>query len=452
MNKALQTHTIYLIGIGGIGMSALARYFRRQGKEVSGYDRTRSALTAKLETEGMNVHYTDEAAFVPCDAGLVIYTPAVPASNRQLAYCRDVDVKVYKRAEVLGMIAEGFKTLAVAGTHGKTTISSMIAHIMHSTGHPVTAFIGGIMNNYDSNLIDDEGSAYLVAEADEYDRSFLLLSPYIAVISRIAPDHLDIYGSMQHMSDSFSRFVSQLEDDGLLVAHESVDGQIPLPGSAMLYGSGEKASLRIKNIRVEDHHYHFGLQTPEGTIDIGMQIPGRHNIENAAAAAGVCLRCGLSLEEIRQGLATFRGVKRRFEYVVKEKDIVYIDDYAHHPEEIEALLRTVKELYPGEKVTGIFQPHLYSRTRDFAEEFARSLEALDEILLLDIYPAREEPIEGVDAEMLLNKINRPDKKLVSKEDMLEIVKKMQKGVLLTIGAGDIDLLVQPIKKILTEKA
>ena len=452
MNKALQTHTIYLIGIGGIGMSALARYFRRQGKEVSGYDRTKTPLTSKLETEGMNVHYTDDAAFIPCDAGLVIYTPAVPANNRQLAYCRDVDMEVRKRAEVLGMIAEGFKTLAVAGTHGKTTISSMIAHIMHSTGHPVTAFIGGIMNNYDSNLLDDEGSTFMVAEADEYDRSFLMLKPHIAVISRIAADHLDIYGSMDQMSDSFARFVLQIDAGGILVAHESIEGQIPLPGSAMLYGTGNKATLRIENIKVEDHHYHFDLSTPKGRIAISMQVPGRHNVENAAAAAGVCLQCGLSPDEIRRGLATYTGVKRRFEYVVKGKELVYIDDYAHHPEEIEALIRTIRELYPGEEVTGIFQPHLYSRTRDFADEFARSLEALDEIILLDIYPAREEPIKGISAQMLLGKIRKNYKIYADKEDLTEIIKKKRKGVLLTIGAGDIDQLVEPIKKILTEKA
>ncbi len=451
MNKVLQTNTIYLVGIGGIGMSALARYFRRQGKEVSGYDRSRNALTAQLETEGMNVHYTDDPAFVPCDTGLVIYTPAIPVTNRQLRYCRDVGMKIYKRAEVLGMIAEEFRTLAVAGTHGKTTISSMIAHIMHSTGHPVTAFIGGIMSNYDSNMIDDKGSAYLVAEADEYDRSFLLLEPEVAVISRIAADHLDIYGSLDQMSDSYSAYVSRIRAGGLLIAHESVDGQITLPSSTMLYGTGARADIRIMNLRVEDHRYHFELETPKGTARIAMQVPGRHNAENAAAATGVCLHAGLDLTEIESGLASYTGVKRRFEYIVNTEDLVYIDDYAHHPEEIEALLRTVRELYPGSAVTGIFQPHLYSRTRDFADAFARSLETLDEVVLMDIYPAREEPIEGVDAMMLLEKIGHRNKKILSREDVAQFAGNKKKGVLLTIGAGDIDQLVEPIKKILSDR-
>ena len=451
MNKVLQTNTIYLVGIGGIGMSALARYFRRQGKEVSGYDRSVSALTAQLETEGMNIHYTDDPAFVPCDTGLVIYTPAIPVTNRQLKYCREVGMKIYKRAEVLGMIAEDFRTLAVAGTHGKTTISSMIAHTMHSTNHPVSAFIGGIMSNYDSNMIDDKGSVYLVAEADEYDRSFLLLQPDVAVISRIAADHLDIYGSLDQMSDSFSAFVSRIREGGLLIAHESVEGQITLPSSTMLYGTGSKADIRIMNLRVEDRRYHFELETPIGKARIAMQVPGRHNAENAAAAAGVCIHAGLDLKEIESGLASYSGVKRRFEYIVNTEDLVYIDDYAHHPEEIEALLRTVRELYPGSAVTGIFQPHLYTRTRDFADAFARSLETLDEVVLMDIYPAREEPIQGVDAMMLLEKIEHSNKKILSRDDVTQFAGNKMKGVLLTIGAGDIDQLVEPIKKMLSDR-
>ena len=452
MSEALHTNTIYLIGIGGIGMSALARYFKQQGKEVSGYDRTSTPLTKLLESEGMNIHYTDDPAYIPCDAGLVIYTPAIPKSNMELDYCRDMDFNIYKRAEVLGMIAEDYKSIAIAGTHGKTTISSMITHVMHSKAYPVTALIGGIMNNYNTNMILNEKRNYLVAEADEYDRSFLKLHPHIAVVSTLAADHLDIYGTMENLKKSFSEFVSQVNPEGVLIVHESVRDQIDIPKNSLVYGSGPSADLRIENIRIEKHQYHFELHTHEGTIDIGMKVPGLHNLENATAAAGVCLHAGMSLKEIREGLESYLGVKRRFEFVVEEEGKVFIDDYAHHPEELAACIMTAKDLYPGEKITGIFQPHLYSRTRDFAVEFAASLEKLDDIILLDIYPAREEPIKGVNSEMLLDKINNENKSICTRESLLQIIKDKNPGILITMGAGDIDQLIEPIKEIMIAKA
>lgn len=448
--KDLQTNTIYMLGIGGIGMSALARYFRQQGKEVSGYDRTSTPLTQQLEAEGMNIHYSDDPAYIPCDAGIVIYTPAVPESNRELNYCRDMEFNIKKRAEVLGMIAKSHDTIAIAGTHGKTSISSMIAHIMHESERPVTAFIGGIMNNYDTNMLRTYKSKYLIAEADEYDRSFLNLHPKIAVISTLAADHLDIYGSLENMKASFSKFIGQTDTDGRVIIHESVAGQVITPANTIIYGMGQDATLRIQNVRVYEHHFYFDLVSEDGLVTIRMGVPGMHNIENATAAAGVCLQIGLSLEEIKLGLETYKGVKRRFEFIL-EGETIFIDDYAHHPDEIAACVDTAKKLYPDRKITGIFQPHLYSRTRDFADGFASALETLDEIILLDIYPAREEPIEGVDSQMLLAKIRNNNKSISSRSELPEMIKKKRPGVLLSMGAGDIDQLVGPIKEKLTEQ-
>jgi UDP-N-acetylmuramate--alanine ligase len=445
--KALQTNTIYLIGIGGIGMSALARYFKQQGKEVSGYDRTESALSRQLEEEGINIHYTDDPAYIPCDAGLVVYTPAIPASNRELAYCREVGMNVMKRAEVLGLIAESFKTIAIAGTHGKTSISSMIAHIMHHNAYAITAMIGGIMNNYDSNMLRTEKSKYLIAEADEYDRSFLKLHPFISVVSAVAADHLDIYDSLDNMKASFSGFISQTDKTGKVILHESVDEMLEANMRPVIYGRGSEADVRIEHVEVAEHHYHFILVSGAEQISIKMLVPGMHNVENATAAAAVCLQIGMSLDEIREGLESYRGVQRRFEFILDDPSgCIYIDDYAHHPDEIRACISTARELYPDKKLTGVFQPHLYSRTRDFAKEFAKELEQLDELILLDIYPAREDPIEGINAQMILKLANMLNKSVCSKEMLPSILKQKKPEVLLTMGAGDIDNLVEPIKK------
>ncbi|RLD82032.1 MAG: UDP-N-acetylmuramate--L-alanine ligase [Bacteroidetes bacterium] len=445
--KELQTNTIYLIGIGGIGMSALARYFKQQGKEVSGYDRTETPLTRQLAAEGMNIHYTDDPAYVPCDAGLVIYTPAIPETNRELQYCMEGEFTVMKRAEVLGLITDDYYTIAIAGTHGKTSISSMTAHMMHHSGHEATALIGGIMNNYDTNMLYASKSKYLIAEADEYDRSFLKLHPKVAVVSTVSADHLDIYGSLENMKESFSRFVQQTDENGLVIIHEDVLGQIETPSNALVYGQGKEASLRIKDVRVVEHHYHFLLESSKGNIDIRMLVPGMHNIENATAAAAVCLHAGMDLKEIKAGLESYRGVKRRFEFVLDDTEgIIFIDDYAHHPDEIEACISTARKLYPEKKICGVFQPHLFTRTRDFADGFARTLEMLDELILLEIYPAREEPIPGVDAKMLLDMITIANKSICSKEDLPDMIKARKPDVLLTMGAGDIDRLLIPIKE------
>ena len=445
MTGILHTNTIYMIGIGGIGMSALARYFLSLGKEVSGYDRSPTPLTASLEREGISVHYHDDPSFVPSGAGLVIYTPAIPPDNKELLYCREHGFTLMKRAEVLGEIAAVYKTIAVAGTHGKTSISSMITHIMHHGGVGVTAFLGGIMQDYDTNFIGTAGSRYLVAEADEYDRSFLKLEPSIAVISSMAADHLDIYGSVEEMTRSFREFTKKIRPGGTLIVHESIAGRIPLPGGTVIYGEGKAANPRISGSGIEDHHYRFTLEGEYGRISIRMKVPGRHNIENAAAAAAACMKAGMEPESVKAGLETYPGVKRRFEFILETDNTIFIDDYAHHPDEIRACINTARELFPGKKITGIFQPHLYSRTRDLATGFAGSLSLLDELILLDIYPAREKPIEGIDAGMLLRITELEKKSLVPKEDLVTTILGKRPEVLITMGAGDIDQLVKPIR-------
>lgn len=452
MKKELTTSTIYLLGIGGIGMSALARYFRQQEKEVSGYDRTSTPLSRQLETEGMNIHYVDDPAYVPCDVGLVIYTPAIPETNREMQWIREIDVPVLKRAEVLGMIAEDFKCIAIAGTHGKTSISSMCAHIMHSNKKPVTAFVGGLMTNYNTNMLRSEDSEYMIAEADEYDRSFLKLQPEIAVVSSMAADHLDIYGSVEELHATFKAFADQIKENGTLIIHESVNGAFPLPSNTLVYGEGEDAQLQITDVNIKDGHFQFTLNTAEGNIDITMQVPGMHNIENAVAAAAVCILSGMDLPSIKNGLESYMGVKRRFEYILQSDDTVFIDDYAHHPDEIRACISTVRALYPNKKITGIFQPHLFSRTRDLADEFAASLDALDEVILLEIYPAREKAIEGIDSSMLLEKIKQPNKSIIPANELAKVIGKMKPEVLVSMGAGDIDQLIQPLKEELEVQA
>ena len=450
MTEVLQTNTIYLIGIGGIGMSALARYFKQQGKEVSGYDRTETPLTRQLESEGMNIHYTDDPAYIPYDAGLVIYTPAIPHSNRELQYCMEGDFKVLKRSEVLGLLSKNFKTIAVAGTHGKTSISSMIAHVMHQNDYAITALVGGLMTNNNSNLIRTYNSKYLIAEADEYDRSFLKLHPWISLVSNLSADHLDIYGSLDNMKSSFVSFIGQTDHQGKVILNEGVAEEIGMTDNTLVYGYGENAYIRISDVRVIDHHFHFKLVTGKGETDIRMLVPGMHNISNAAAAAAVCLQTGLNLEEIKAGLESYRGVKRRFEFILDDPEKpVFIDDYAHHPDELEACISTARMLYPGKRITGVFQPHLYSRTRDFAKGFASALDELDEVILLEIYPAREEPIHGVSSSMLLDLITKNNKSICSKDDLPGKIAESMPEVLITMGAGDIDQCVLPIKEVLS---
>ena len=440
---------IYFLGIGGIGMSALARYFRAKGISIHGYDKTPTSLTAELESEGMIIHFKDDINLIPGDSDLVIYTPAIPKTLKEFIFLKESGIPMYKRAEVTGMVTEGKTTVAIAGTHGKTSISSLIAHLLLTAGFPATALIGGISKNYSTNFITSGKEEIMVVEADEYDRSFLSLFPDIAVISAIDPDHLDIYGTAEEVNHSFNDFTGNIKPDGRLVARNGLSLLLPTGKKRINYAYDESTDVFGTNLRNEEGYQKFDLISPWGKInDICLQIPGIHNVENALAAASVCLSLGVSSERIAEGIESFSGVRRRFDTRLKQQNCVYIDDYAHHPRELEAFISAVRQIYPGKKLTGLFQPHLYSRTRDFADGFAKSLDLLDEAWLLDIYPARELPIPGVTSRMILDQMQSEHKKLVSKEQVLQLLKEEKHQVFLTIGAGDIDMLVEPITKIL----
>jgi len=444
--------TIYFLGIGGIGMSALARYFNTMGVSVYGYDKTSTPLTEQLIKEGIKIHFEDDIKQIPKQTDLVVYTPAIPSDHKELNYFKENEYPLKKRSEVLGLLTQNYFTIAVAGTHGKTSITSMIAHILNHSEIKITAFIGGISKNYNSNLILNKETEIIVVEADEYDRSFLTLHPDIAVITAIDADHLDIYKTKKSLEESFYQFAGQVKKDGKLM----VKGSIPLPvrfyNKKLNYSLEKGSEYYSENIRIKNHKYYFDLVSPSIILkDITLDIPGRHNIENAVAAFAVATLLNIDEQKIKSALESYKGVERRFDYKIKEKNIVFIDDYAHHPEELKAIISAVKELYAGKKVTGIFQPHLFSRTRDFADEFARSLELLDEIILLDIYPARELPLEGITSKMLIDKIAKKEKKLCSKDNLMEALNQRNLEVLLTIGAGDIDQLLEPIKNSLIAK-
>ena len=439
---------VYFVGVGGIGMSALARYFVMRGCLVNGYDKTSTKLCAALEAEGISISYQDSAESIapefvaPSDSTLIVYTPAIPASSEILNHFKQAGFKLHKRSEVLGIISAGQFCIAVAGTHGKTTTSAMIAHILKATGFDCTAFLGGIASNYNSNFIAGENNV-VVVEADEYDRSFLTLHPDIAVITSMDADHLDIYGDAAQLHESFHLFASQLKPEGSLY----VKAGLPLIG-ADTYGIGHKSGVSATNIRVESGHFVFDYENGSRSIQgIRMLLPGRHNIENALAAVSVALKVGIKGAEIKKALELFTGVKRRFEYVVRNADHVYIDDYAHHPEELKACFAAVRELFPGRKLTVIFQPHLFTRTRDFAEAFAQVLSTVDDLVLLDIYPARELPIPGINAEYLLDMVTIQDKKILNKTQVLGYIEAKSPALLVTVGAGDIDTLVEPLKAI-----
>ncbi len=453
-------NNVYFLGIGGIGMSALARYFKAQGKIVSGYDKTPTTLTDELIAEGISVHFIDSIAVAQLqtsnlkDTTLVIYTPAVPKDLIELNYFLSNGFDVKKRSEVLGMITENHYTIAVAGTHGKTTTSSMIAHILKHSGTDCTAFLGGIAKNYDSNFLLGKGKkSIVVVEADEYDRSFLTLHPDVAVITSMDADHLDIYGDSGQLVDSYRSFAKQLKKGGMLFYKSGLQLE-DLELGKSTYSLTATADYSPKNLRIENHRYHFDFKNTEDTIkDISSQLAGAHNVENALAAIAVAKHIGIPKNKIKEALETYTGVKRRFDYQVQPptSNVVYIDDYAHHPEELRACISSARELYPGKKITGIFQPHLFSRTRDFAEGFGRSLSLLDELILLDIYPAREKPIAGVNSGMLLKDVTIKNKMPCRKEDVLEELEKRNIEVLLTLGAGDIDTLVVPIRHYLMKK-
>lgn len=443
-------HNVYFIGIGGIGMSALARYFRFIGKKVAGYDKTPTHLTDELKESGIHIHFEDaieliELPFLNKENTLVVVTPAVPKDHFQWNYFLQNGFVIKKRAEVLGIITKDTFCFAVAGTHGKTTTSSILGHILYESGADVTAFLGGIVENYNSNLIGN-GKTVAVVEADEFDRSFLHLHPDIACITSMDADHLDIYGDTASIEVSFREFADKVEDKNNLF----YTGNLPLQGIKV--GIDDASSFTANNVRIENGWYVFDVQTPDEVIkDLRFGLPGRHNLTNALLALSMAYTYGTSAESIKNGLESFKGVRRRFSYQLRKPKLVYIDDYAHHPTEIEAVHQAVTELYPDEKVLAVFQPHLFSRTRDFIDGFAKSLSAFDNIVLLDIYPARELPIEGVTSKWLLDKIENPGKKLVSKADLFQLLRMTDAGVIVTIGAGDIGEMVPDIKKLLDEK-
>jgi len=444
------TH-IYFLGIGGIGMSALARYFHDRGVHVCGYDKQPSALTEQLRQEGISITHHDEPATISTNPQLVVFTPAIPKNTLLYRHFQAQGIPVLKRSEVLGLLSDELPTIAVAGTHGKTTITAMLTHIMKTAGVPCLAFLGGISTNYNTNFVGDHNPEWLIAEADEFDRSFLKLSPEIALISSMDADHLDIYGSEHTLLDSFRMFARRLPDHGTLITNQKLTMARGWHTNQMHYHISQKTDYYLENHSIKDGRYQATICGRLYAAGLQLQHPGYHNLENALAAAALAHQAGVGIADIVQGLNSFTGVRRRFEICFQSADAVYIDDYAHHPEEIRATVQSAREMWPGRKITGVFQPHLYSRTKDLADEFARSLEELDELILLDIYPAREAPIPGVDAGMLLQKINMPRATYCEKENLLSTIQTGNPEVLITMGAGDIDRFVAPITELLKNK-
>ncbi len=462
-------HSVYFLGIGGIGMSALARYFNAMGKKVAGYDKTATKLTDELIAEGIEIHFEDHIRNIPkyfkelpfdTENILVVFTPAVPLDHSEYVFFNLNGFNIKKRAEVLGMITQSAHTIAVAGTHGKTTTSSLTAHILKSAGLDPSAFLGGITQNYNTNLLLSSNlnsnnqqpttNNYIVVEADEYDRSFLTLHPEIAVITSVDADHLDIYGDKNHVEESFSLFAKQVKSK--LILKKSIVAKVNCEKTLITYSvNDESADYFAKNIKIENGFYKYCIVTPTTIFEnLTLGLPGLHNVENSVAAVAVACQLNISEDVVSKALASFKGVKRRFDYHIKTDKLVYIDDYAHHPEELKATICSAKEMYPGKKITGIFQPHLFSRTRDFADDFAKSLDLLDECILMEIYPARELPITGVSSQMLLDKMKSPNKSICQKTDLMEELSKRNIEVLITMGAGDIDTFVEPIKNQLTK--
>ena len=442
-------HNIYFVGIGGIGMSAIARFFKSQNKNVAGYDKTQTEITNSLEALNISVHFEDEIgcienSFLNKDETLIVYTPAIPKDHKQLNYFKSNGFKVLKRSEILGIITENTFCLAVAGTHGKTTTTSILGHLLKFCDVKLTAFLGGISENYNSNLILN-GDKVSVVEADEFDRSFLTLSPDMAAVTSMDADHLDIYGDASQLVQSFKDFTKKIKPNGKLF----VKNGLPIKG--ITYGIEDGSDYSIQNIKIENGTYVFDVKTPNTTIkNIEFNLPGRHNLSNALVALAMSVEYGLPTKQLAKALASYKGVKRRFSYHIKTDKLVFIDDYAHHPEEINAVHQAVREMYPEKKVLAVFQPHLFSRTQDFATQFAKSLSQFDQIILLDIYPARELPIEGVTSSWLLSLIENSNKKLVNKEDLISQIKQSNADVILTIGAGDIGTQVLKIKEALLE--
>jgi UDP-N-acetylmuramate--alanine ligase len=445
---------IYFLGIGGIGMSALARFYKAKGYAVAGYDRTSTALTKSMEAEGISIHYVDDPSLIPDGIEFVVRTPAVPADTKELVYLREKNVQILKRAQVLGMISREHAGVAVAGSHGKTTTTALVSHILMTAGKHISAFIGGIARNFDSNVvIGDEHDDFVVMEADEYDRSFMQLSPYASIVTSIDADHLDIYGDYEHVVEGFNQFVEKNADNGLVVYHAGLPIKTDKPH--ITYGFSD-ADVLAENIRIADGLTEFEVvvASDDKILDnlkslgtIRMPLYGDHNVQNALAALTVCSFLGVSNEDLKQALLTFKGVKSRFDIRVRNEKHVYIDDFGHHPEEMKATLMTARKVFPDMKMTVVFQPHLFTRTRDFMDEFAAVLSMADRVVLTEIYPARELPIEGVNSEALLDRINLRDKSLCSKSEVVEKLKGLDLELLITLGAGDIHALVPEIEQI-----
>ncbi len=452
----------YFLGAGGIGMSALVRYFNHYGKTVYGYDKTATDLTKQLQAEGSQLHFNEDVALVKelfskynKEDILVIYTPAVPKDHAEFVYLQENGYQLQKRAWVLGEITKQFRTIAIAGTHGKTTTTTMVTHILKTAGINCFAFLGGISQNYNTNLLlgdANDKDAYVVVEADEYDRSFLTLHPYITVITSVDADHLDIYGDKDAMHQTYTQFANQVQKDGFLIVKKNVDNDLSLKVKRLIYSLNLDTEYSADSIHIADGEFCYNIISPiESVSHVAIGLPGLHNVENSIAAIAVAQQLGIKGDVINKALRSFKGVKRRFDYRVKSKSVVYIDDYAHHPEELRAAITAAKQLYPDKQVTGIFQPHLFSRTRDFADGFAESLDLLDVCVLLDIYPAREKPIEGINSQMLLDKMKSTNKFLVKKENVIDFLKTHPPQVVMTLGAGDIDALILPIEDLLKEK-
>ena len=448
---------VYFIGVGGIGMSALARYFKAIGKEVAGYDRTETVLTKQLVQEGISIIYTDAENLIAEDYKdktntLIVYTPAIPRDSIILNWFKNNNFDMKKRAEVLGLITKAQQSICIAGTHGKTTITTMTSHLLYSSKVGCNAFLGGISLNYDSNFLRNTDSNKVVIEADEFDYSFLQLYPHTAIISAIDADHLDIYGTHQHLIDSFSKFTSQITEGGNLIIKDSLKLDTKIKSDVKQYTYNiESGDFHVENLKLIDGLYNFDFITPEEKItNITLGIPGRVNVENAVAALAAAYLHGVSADKLRENLSSFKGIKRRFQYQVRQANCAYIDDYAHHPEELRATINSVRSIYPNKKIIGIFQPHLYSRTQDFAPEFAAALSLLDELWMMDIYPARELPIPSVNSEIILKDVSCKSE-LLNANQIFEKIKETEIEILLTLGAGDIDLLVPEITNLLKTK-
>ncbi|MFH2141939.1 MAG: UDP-N-acetylmuramate--L-alanine ligase [Bacteroidota bacterium] len=446
---------IYMIGVGGIGMSAIARYFKHSGKTVYGYDKTKTLLTDELIREGIDIHFNDDVSFIPeillkdenIHETLVIYTPAISSDHKELQFFRSLYYSVFKRAEILGFITNKYRCIAVAGTHGKTTITAMIAHILKLTDEGCTAFIGGISKNYNTNFLFSDKPQYIVVEADEYDRSFLKLNPEIAVISSIDADHLDIYGTKNEVILAFNQFAEKIQLNGKLFIKSGLDVAVPETIQKYSYSVNDyNSDFYICKTQKLNQCYRFDVRKNTGEIyKIELKVPGLYNVENALVAFSVGMSIGLNPDIVIKGLESFSGIKRRFDYQINDK-VIMIDDYAHHPREIRACLESVRDIYPDRRITGIFQPHLYSRTRDFADEFSESLNLLDNLILLDIYPAREIPLNNVTSKLIYDKVKIKNKKLILKSDLIDELDNQDIDVLVTMGAGDIDQLIEPIKQ------